>query len=421
MMRSDVIASSAVSWIESHRAAAAKAWSELPWPAAKDPLWRYSPPALFESGSYAADGAVDFAAGLSPASERSESGDGAYAEVFRFIDGAPASCCLDASAPKGLSVSLGAEDFPSSAARFLGGPELADKLRSRLWAESGPFLGIELGAEAQLEKPLLVDWVDSRRGVYASPVILLRLGEGSRARVIVRWRSPRGSGAAADILLSPALLVEMASGSALELFELAELSHASRLLDFPQAILGNGAELSWTRGFFGCRASRSRLEATLEGQGARLELREACAAGSSQHIELAAKIRHVGAHTWSRVALDGIADGDGSAIASGLLAIDKTATGTDAYLSSRHLSLSPKAKVMSMPELAIDTDDLVASHGATVGSVGPDELFYLETRGLSPAQAKAAVAAGLLSRLVEKSPAELAAHVGELVDEALHG
>jgi|GEM_PF-3226926 len=411
-------------WLTEFRSAARETWERGPWPEPKDPAWRYSPPELFEAGRYAAPGRGS-PAGLElpplPARSGPEAQDSDYAAVFRFLDGQPLFAEPDpigGGAAGDMTWSLDPAALPASAARFLSGGDLKDKLRARQWAEPGPSFSLRLGPGATPDKPILVDWIESRSGAYVAPLVYLGLGEEARARITLRLRPSSQGG---DALLSPTLLVDSGPGSALELFELVELSTKSRLLDYPRAILAEGASLSWGRGFFGGAAARSRLEATLEGEGSRLELREAAAAGSGQHIDLRADLRHRGRRSWSRVSIDGVADGDGAALASGLLAIERTAVGADAYLSSRHLSLSPGAKVMSMPELAIDTDDLKASHGATVGSVGDDELFYLETRGLSRGEAKALVAAGLLSRLAESGPAQLAPRIDYLAEEALRG
>jgi ABC-type transport system involved in Fe-S cluster assembly, permease component len=428
-MRDDVLAagraSSGASWLSGLRAEAGRAWRDLPWPEPKDPEWRYSPSSLFSPEEFSADGAADLISGLSPASGDSEPGDERYASVLRFVGGASAACCLDATAPEGVSVSLGEDELPIAAARLIGAESLRGKLRARALAEAGPFVGIRVSRKASLAAPILVDWVEDRSGAYVAPLIFVALESGARASIELRWRAAdQGRGDARDpspgFLLSPLLLLDLGPGSRLELLELVSLGERGRFLDFPEARLGKAAELSWRRGFFGARAAKSSLGALLEGEGARLELREAAASAGAGHIDLGATVRHSGPRGYSRVSMDGVADGEGASFASGLLAIEKGAQGADAYLSSRQLSLSPKAKVMSMPELSIDTDDLKASHGSTIGSIGADELFYLESRGLSPAEAKAAAAAGLLARFAEGCPPEQGERVERLVEDALH-
>jgi hypothetical protein len=322
-----------------------------------------------------------------------------------------------AAAVRGLGVELDAA--PDRGDRFFDPSDLSDKFHARLWAEAEPLAAvtIEPGADFK-DRPILLDWVDRREGVYAAPLVFLEAGQGARARGALRWRVPDGAGKG-SIFLSPAVFIGLGRDARRDFFELVELPGASRFLDYPAAILDEGAELRWSRGLFGAGVSKSRILARLEGKASRFDFHGVYVSSPGRHIEVSVTQRHEAPLTWSRSRLDAVADGDGRAVSHGRIEVAKAAAGTDAYLSSRTLTLSPRARAVSLPELAIDTNDLSASHGSTVGSVGPEELFYLGTRGLAPGDAKALIAEGVLGVILERTPPELAAEVERLIEAAL--
>jgi Fe-S cluster assembly protein SufD len=332
------------------------------------------------------------------------------------VDGCLVKGTGSADLPRSISLGLGARGLPGQAPRTVDASDLADKLQARLWAESSQIVSIGLAEDCILDKPILLEWVETGKAAYRAPLIFLNLGAGAGARFDLLWTS---EGQGPGCFLSPAFRVDLGAGAKLGLFELVDLDAASRFLDYPRASLAAGAELDWTRGFLGTGVVTSRLGAELEGRASRFNLSSSWAVGSGRHLEAAVVQHHRGEGSWSRSRFEGAVDGDGRAICRGLIKVDKTAIGTDAYLSSRLLALSPEARTVSLPELAIDTNELTASHGSTVGSVGPEELFYLGTRGLSPAQAKALVAAGLLGGLLSRTPPELAGYVEARIDQVL--
>lgn len=406
-------------WFWTRRAEGAAAWRDLAWPTAKDARWRNSPLESFRKGL---EGRVAEAGGeASPARSRALPLLGPETIHLCFVDGRPAGGLFPGDYPPGLRVGLGPEALPPRPPLSLDGTDLEDKLQARLWAESSDQVTISLAGDLVLDKPILVEWIETGSVACRSPLVFLNLGPGARARLDLLWSSP-GARSAGGAYLSPALRIDLGPGARLGLFELVDLDEASLFLDYPRAYLGAGAELEWTRGFIGAGTATSRLRVDLAGRASRLGLSTFYAVGQGQHLETAVVQHHQGEATWSRSRFEGVVDGDGRAVCRGLIKVDKTAIGTDAYLSSRALALSPEAKTVSLPELAIDTNELTASHGSTVGSVGPEDLFYLGTRGLSPAQAKALVAAGILGGLLEKTPPELTAWVERRIDEALgHG
>lgn len=406
-------------WFWTRRAEAAAAWRSLAWPLAKDARWRNSPLEAFRQGLEARTAGAQAEAGSTRASSLPLLGPGTI--HLRFVDGKPSGGLALADCPLGLRVGLGSEALPPRLPPSLDGTDLEDKLQARLWAEASDLVTISLAEDLVLDRPILVEWIETGSVACSSPLLFLSLGDGARAKLDLLWSSP-GARAAGGAYLSPALRMDLGAGARLGIFELVDLDEASLFLDYPRAYLGAGAELEWTRGFIGVGTATSRLKVDLAGKASRLGLSTFYAVGKGEHLEAAVVQHHQGEATWSRSRFEGVVDGDGRAVCRGLIKVDHAARGTDAYLSSRAMALSPEAKTVSLPELAIDTNELTASHGSTVGTVGLEDLFYLGTRGLSPAEAKALVAAGILGGLLEQTPPELSSWVETRIEEALsHG
>ncbi len=101
---------------------------------------------------------------------------------------------------------------------------------------------------------------------------------------------------------------------------------------------------------------------------------------------------------------------------AGLIKIEKRAARSDAYQANRNLVLSDKAKATSIPMLEIDNNDVRCTHGATVGPVDPEHLFYLRSRGIPESTAKRMLIQGFFGDVLDRIPFE---HARRLVEAEL--
>lgn len=150
---------------------------------------------------------------------------------------------------------------------------------------------------------------------------------------------------------------------------------------------------------------RHDLTVDMAAPGARAGVDGLDLTGGRRHTDLHLRIHHQQRQTTSRVNWHGIANGRGHAIFDGHVMVAHDAHETDARQSCRGLLVSPHAEVDAMPRLEIYADDVKCSHGASVGSLDKDALYYLESRGIDPAMARrlllrgfAAGALGLLEQ-----------------------
>ena len=121
-------------------------------------------------------------------------------------------------------------------------------------------------------------------------------------------------------------------------------------------------------------------------------------------LKLETEVIHDAPNTFSRTLVKGVLDGDATANYEGLVTIRKGAKNADADLNEHAILLSPKARAGAIPRLEVLENEVKAGHGATVGKVGEDELFYLATRGLTRAEAKRLIVRGFLESFVEEFP-----------------
>lgn len=138
----------------------------------------------------------------------------------------------------------------------------------------------------------------------------------------------------------------------------------------------------------GAALSRHDLNVSLQGQHASVAANGVQLADGRRHLDTRLDIVHVAGDSRSAVAWRGLADARGRAVFHGGVSIRAGADGSDANLSSRNLLLSADAEIDAQPVLEIYADEVKAAHGATVGQLDADALFYLRSRGIPEAHAR---------------------------------
>ena len=139
----------------------------------------------------------------------------------------------------------------------------------------------------------------------------------------------------------------------------------------------------------GAHLSRHDLQVKLLGDGASLHANGSLIASGRRHVDTRMDIQHSAKNTECHLVWRGLATERGRAVFHGGILIEKAADGTVAHLSNKNLLLSDNAEIDTQPVLVIHADEVVASHGATVGRLDAGHLFYLRARGIPEAQAKA--------------------------------
>jgi len=166
----------------------------------------------------------------------------------------------------------------------------------------------------------------------------------------------------------------------------------------------------------GGKFSKTRVEASLAGEGSNAELKSIYFASGNQFFDFHTLQDHRVGNTRSDLLFKGALQDVARTVYAGLIKIEKHAARSDAYQANRNLVLSDKAKATSIPMLEIDNNDVRCTHGATVGPVDPEHLFYLRSRGIPESTAKRMLIQGFFGDVLDRIPFE---HARRLVESEL--
>ncbi len=321
-------------------------------------------------------------------------------------------------APAGLHIESLADALardPQATAGLMRVPGDQPDERFALLAEAFAGDGVVVRAEATEGAEPLVYLVHVSAGPAAATShsrMLLAAGPNSRLRVVEHFLSADD----APVLANLASDIRVGDGAALEHVRLHQGSQAAahiETLDIAQQ-----ADSRYRQQLFilGGGLVRSGLHARLEGAGADHEASGLFMVDGTRQADIFTLIEHVAPHTRSEESFRGVAVDRGRGAFNGRIVVHEGAQKADSRQSSRNLILSPLAEINVRPQLEILADDVKCSHGATVGQLDPNQLFYLLSRGLDPDTARGLLTFAFCEDVVARIalPA-LRGHVEQLV------
>lgn len=185
----------------------------------------------------------------------------------------------------------------------------------------------------------------------------------------------------------------------------ANVGHYSLL----EVRLEENADYRLDQSLVGGTRRRAEVHVVLEGPGAGTELTGAYLVEQGQHLDQQLIVEHRTGHGTSRQKFHGIGAGKGRSVFNGRIHIHPHAPASDAQLSNRNLALHPEAEMNTKPELEIYTDDVRCAHGATVGRLSAEHMFYLTARGIPEDEARRLLSHGFVRECMSGPLAEAAA------------
>lgn len=167
---------------------------------------------------------------------------------------------------------------------------------------------------------------------------------------------------------------------------------------------------------------RNDLHIDIEGENATSELNGIYLPDREQHVDNNILINHKVGNSQSSQFYRGILDNNATAVFTGKVHIFKNASKTQAYQKNNNIILSQHAKVHSKPQLIIENDDVVASHGSTVGQLDKEAIFYMQTRGISKQTARTLMLIAFANEVTEKiSNRDFKNYINYYLDKRLRG
>jgi Fe-S cluster assembly protein SufD len=267
-----------------------------------------------------------------------------------------------------------------------------------LWS-GGAYVRVPRGKA--FDRPVVVDVdveADEASGLF--PRVLIVAEPGSEAAVVVRNRSGDAP------LLAPGV-VEIFAGqdSSVRLVLQDDWGAGTQEFTTVRSRLGRGATVQVASLNLGGRIVKQTVEALLEGEGANSTIRGVALGGREQHFDFVTLQDHIGPRTVSDVEIKSALAGASKSIYYGITRVGEDANGAEANQENRNLLLSSRAKADSDPVLEILTSEVVrCGHGATVGPVDREALFYLQSRGLERRQALQLLVSGFFRSVLDDIP-----------------
>jgi Fe-S cluster assembly protein SufD len=210
------------------------------------------------------------------------------------------------------------------------------------------------------------------------------------------------------------LYVEQAAK--LEYVSIQNLSQETWHFASHHAQVERDAELDWVAGGFGSKKGKVWIQNDLTGQGATSRVTGAYFADHAQHLDYDTYQLHAAPNTTSDFAFKGALRDEATAVWRGMIRVEEDAQRTNAYQENRNLMLSPTTHAVPIPGLEILANDVRCTHGATVGQVDREQLFYLMSRGLSRGEAERLIVRGFFTDVLNRVELE---PVREALSEAL--
>ena len=401
------LAASGPDWLAQRRREAWALYEDTPFPTTRSEEWRYTD----LSRKLDLDGLVlarAEAGSVPEALRRAMEEDRESAGRVTDIDGKVVALSLDdslaeqgvvlasladavGSGDRHLADYLATEAVPARDGKF-------EALNAALWSD-GVLLYVPRGV--QLDNPIrLSRWV-SKGGSAVFSRILIIAEEDSRVSFVDEILSPDFE---SQTFVDTAVEIFARRGAQVQYVSLQRMGSGGFYLANQRTLAERDATLDTLNVGLGGSVGRVDLNARLLGPGANSDMLGLYFGDEDQHFDFNTSQDHVSAHARSDLLYKGALDGASRGVFRGIIRVHKGAQGTDAYQTNRNLLLSGEAVADSLPNLEIGADDVRCSHGATVGQLDAEALFYLMSRGLEREQAERLVVLGFLGEVLSRLP-----------------
>jgi len=234
--------------------------------------------------------------------------------------------------------------------------------------------------------------------------VVVWLEEGSSATYVHETASPDEEGG--QTLHAGIVEIRVGENARLQFVELQSWGNHVWNFTHERARVEQDGTLDWVFGAIGSHLTKNFSDLDLAGRGATGRMSGFYFADGIQHLDHDTQQNHLGPSTTSDLLYKGALQDQSRSVWQGMIYVAPGAMKTDGYQANRNLVLSPKARADSIPGLEILADDVRCTHGATVGKIDPELLFYLRSRGISQKEAERLVVEGFFDPIMQRIPFE---------------
>jgi Fe-S cluster assembly protein SufD len=374
-------------WLQHTRAVAFERFGELAFPTLRDEDWKYTSVAALEKRAFR----------LVPESLNGVSADDVASlalgdsHLLVFVNGrhAPGLSRLG-RLPSGVDVSSLAHAVAERPDRFEAlltrdAEALVNgftALNAAFWADGA---NIDLAAGCVVEEPIHLLFITTDANLTVHPRNIIRVGAGSRAEVIEHYVGVN------DAAYFTNAVTHIQAGASAEIIHTKLQQESMRGYHIADIRAEQERDSRFTSQSFalGGLLSRNDIATRLDAEGCEATLIGLYMANGRQHMDHHTLIDHARPRGTSREFYKGVLDGAARAVFNGKVIVRPGAQQTDAHQANGNLLLSDQAEVDTKPQLEIYADDIKCSHGATVGQLDPEQIYYLRSRGMDDASARA--------------------------------
>jgi len=367
------------------RAEALETYRSLPLPDTTEEHWRFTDLRDFDPDSFGHD------RGLSPAVAPGTMLDLDVAGVATITE----SGVEIERVPDGVTFAPLPEEHERLYS-LVGWDEKFAAHNAALW-EHGLLVQVPRGVE--LDKPLYVRVANSTDQGSLFWRLLVIADAGARFTLVEEYIS---SSPELRAYTNAAVELFVEESAKLEYVSLQNLSRETWHFASHHARVGRDAELDWVSGGFGSKKGKVRIQNDLAGQGATSRVTGAYFTDGDQHLDYDTFQEHIAPNTTSDFAFKGALRDTSTAVWRGMIRVEPDAQKTNAYQENRNLMLSPTTHAVPIPGLEIMANDVRCTHGATVGRVDREQLFYLMSRGLSRSEAERLIVRGFFEDVLAR-------------------
>ncbi len=405
-------------WLRELRRKAITSFLARGFPTQRDEEWKYTRTAAIEKRNFSCGPGAEFAVDMARMEELLRV-EGA-AQRLVFINGRyfPALSRADAlgGGVEVLSLNDVLRQRPDELEGLLGGVLDMDRhpfaALNTAFADDGVYLSLASGVV--VEQPIHAVFITTAAhdGRASHSRVMVKADENSHVVLVERHV------ALDDAVYFSNVISEIALGknAAVEYYRLQEESTKAFHISGVHVHQERDSRFDTHTVTLGSALVRNDVDVRLAASGASCSLNGLYLAGGRQHVDVHTRIDHLQAHGTSNEFYKGILDGHGRSVFNGKVVVHPDAQKTDARQSNKNLLLSDDAEADTKPELEIYADDVKCSHGATVGQLDADAVFYLRSRGIDEAAARNLLTLAFAREIIEqvKVPA-LRSHLDQAV------
>ncbi|MCF7803774.1 MAG: Fe-S cluster assembly protein SufD [Candidatus Marinimicrobia bacterium] len=390
-------------WVKEQREAAYNTWEELPMPTTKDEEWRRTDISHIDFGAFTPYTDVNGEAVTSveelpdATKDLVQSSDQRGGLLYQGDSEVQLTKISEDLREKGViftSLEQAVKEHPELVKEYLFTKVMTPQyskfaaLNGAFWS-GGAFLFVPKNVEVDIPFEALFT-VNKPNAVLAQHNLII-LEENASAQFVEVFRSANDEIKTLHNGISEVFLNDNARMNYTSI-----QSYNQETYDFSnkRAHIGRDARMTWVVSNFGSKLAKNHIDSVCAGEGANADALGLYFLDNTQHLDTGVLLKLETPHTTGESIFKGALKDKSRSVFQGLIKIDRDAQLTEAELENKNLLLDKGARADSIPVLEIEADDVKAGHGATVGRINDDQMYYLRSRGLSKQQAERVIISG---------------------------